>query len=364
MKRLTTTDFIEKSKKIHGDKYDYSQSNYINSNTKISIICQIHGLFYQKPRDHMNGSNCKFCVDNNIKYTNEVFIKKGKKIHYDKYDYSLVEYIDCNTKIKIICPIHGIFEQRPSSHLRGDGCSKCSNNFSSKDEFIIKSTNIHNNKYNYSLVEYINNKTKVKIICPIHGIFEQRPDNHLGLKQNCPKCGNNSVSLKNGSDKDTFINKSIIIHGKKYNYDQVNYKNNITKIKIVCEKHGIFEQTPNHHLRGQGCPICSESKGEKIIRTFLLKNNIIFITQKIFEDCKFKNFLPFDFYLPEINSCIEFDGEQHFKPINFFGGLKSFEELKIKDKIKNNYCQKNNIKLIRLKNIKTLNNVLKNKLKL
>jgi len=141
--------------------------------------------------------------------TTEQFIEKAKAIHSDKYDYSLVEYKNNRTKVKIICHEHGIFEQRSDSHLRGQGCSKCKGGGKKKlttEEFIKKAKNIHGDKYDYSLVEYKNNKTKVKIICPIHDVFEQRPGSHL-KGCDCPKCkGKYEKSYKklNISTYDTF----------------------------------------------------------------------------------------------------------------------------------------------------------------
>ncbi len=348
MKRLTTEDFIKRSKEKHGDKYDYSLSKYIGANKKIKIICPIHGLFEQTAREHMDGSNCKYCVNNNIKFTNEIFILKSKKVHGDKYNYDSVNYINGKTKIKIICPEHGTFYQIPQAHLRGDGCSKCSNNYSNKSIFIEKSNKRHNNKYDYSLVEYKNNKTKVKIICPIHGLFEQRPDLHLS-SNGCKKCGTDVIKSKTTMKLSTFIKQSKQLHKNKYDYSLVDYINTKTKVKIICQKHGIFEKTPNKHLQGQGCPICKESKGEEQIRTILENNKIKYFRQYKFNDCKNKQPLPFDFYLPELNICIEYDGIQHFKSIDFFGGVDALKYTQNNDKIKNNYCINKNIKLLRIR---------------
>jgi hypothetical protein len=275
--------------------------------------------------------------------TKEEFIKLAKEIHGEKYDYSLVNYNGTHVKIKIICPEHGEFEQTPNSHKRGNGCSKCKNVYNySTDEFIEKANFKHNNKYDYSLVNYKTNKNKITIICPKHGEFKQKGDHHLrGV--GCPECKN--VKNKN---TDKFIKDAKEIHSEKYNYSYVNYINNKTEVKIICPKHGEFKQTPNHHLRGEGCPTCSESKGENKIRIFLEKNNLKYLKQKRFKECKNKYSLPFDFYLPEQNICIEYDGIQHFKPIKAFGGQKSFDKLKINDNIKDSFCKKENIKLVRI----------------
>ena len=277
-KRKTTEEFIKESKIVHGDKFDYSISEYINKRTKIKYICKEHGIIEQRPDNHTKGNGCYKCF-NNGKSNKEIFIKKSKEIHNNKYDYSLVVYENALKKVKIICKEHGIFEQRPNDHLSGYGCIKCSGRYRKNDEFIINSNVIHDNKYDYSLIKYKNNKTKVKIICPIHGVFEQRPDNHL------------------------------------------------------------------HN----GCPICKESINEKFIRLYLEENNIKYLAQKSFDDCKNIFKLPFDFYLPDYNTCIEYDGKQHYEPIEYFGGIKTLNKIRNRDKIKNEYCKENNIHLIRIK---------------
>lgn len=146
-----------------------------------------------------------------------------------------------------------------------------------------------------------------------------------------------------------FIDKAIKIHGDKYDYSLVNYINNNTKVKIICKKHGIFEQKPNNHLSNNGCPVCKESKGEKEISKILEEKSINYIAQYKFIDCVNKISLPFDFYLPDYNTCIEFDGIQHFKSIEYWGGSDGLKKRQNNDKIKNDYCLKNNIRLIRVK---------------
>jgi len=283
------------------------------------------------------------------KLTTEEFIEKSKRIHGNKYDYSLVEYKNNHTKVKIICSEHGIFEQTPKKHFTGQNCPNCSiNKKSNSINFIKKSKDIHGDKYNYSLVVYMNAKSKVHIICPIHGVFSQKPNDHLS-GFGCKKCGTDKTNKKLLSNKNEFINKSKKIHGDKYDYSLVNYINAKTKVKILCSKHGIFEQTPQIHLRGCGCPICKESKGEKGIRNLLNEKNIKFEYQKKFSECKYVNSLNFDFYLPEYNICIEFDGEQHFKLVERWGGKNGLKKRQIRDSIKNEYCKNNNIRLIRIR---------------
>jgi len=235
----------------------------------------------------------------------------------------------------------------PLSHLNNkNGCPKCTNNKKlTTEEFINNSNNIHHNKYDYSIVNYINNSTKIKIICPIHGIFEQTPNNHVNLKQGCPECFGNKKS-----NMTKFLELSKKIHNDMYDYSLTDYDGMNKKVKIICLKHGVFEQYATNHIHNScGCPSCNESKGEKEICRILNEKNINYIRQHKFDKCRDKNPLPFDFYLPEYNTCIEFDGKQHFIPIEYLGGKINFEITKKHDQIKNNYCKNNNIHLLRIK---------------
>jgi len=216
------------------------------------------------------------------------------------------------------------------------------------DDFINRSNIVHNYIYDYSNVDYKDNKTKVDIVCKKHGIFKQRPDSHLrGI--GCFICGEDKFKITQRKKVFNTINDFNKIHNYMYDYSLMIYKNAHTKIIIICKKCGFkFKQTPNTHLRC-GCPICKESKGEKIIYNFLLLNEIIFERQKKFEGCIYKQNLLFDFYLSKLNICIEYDGLQHFKAIKKFGGEDNFKLIVKRDIIKNKYCSVNNIKLIRIK---------------
>ena len=350
MRKQTKIEFIEKAKLIHSNKYDYSLVEYINSSTKVNILCSEHGEFEQTPNNHLRGNGCPICVGRNK--DNEKIIRNFVYIHYGKYDYSLVNYKNDKTKVKIICPTHGEFEQTPNSHLSGSGCPICNNKRNCTNQFIENSKLVHGDKYEYSLVEYINNKTKVKIICFDHGEFEQVPISHIN-GSGCPKCiGRNKTTFE-------FIQGCKLIHGDKYDYSLVDYTGALNKIKIVCSKHGEFEQTATTHLSGRGCPICRESRGEKEIKEFLIKNNVKFIHQHKFNNCKDKRPLPFDFYLPDKNLCIEFDGRQHFEVIKRWGGEDGLKDQQKKDKIKTEYCLKNKISLLRISHKENIYNKLK-----
>ena len=193
---------------------------------------------------------------------------------------------------------------------------------------------------------YKNTDTKILITCKIHGDFLQTPYHHLQGK-GCPNCANNT-SYTN----DEFIAKANTIHHDTYDYSKSVYKNNSTKVTIICKSHGEFQQTPQHHFRGQGCPKCNKSKGEIIIEQWLISNNIAYEPEKKFDGCKHKRKLPFDYYLPDHNICIEFDGEQHFYPTRYNKNKalmkKKLHDTQHRDNIKTQYCMDNNIKLIRI----------------
>jgi very-short-patch-repair endonuclease len=355
--RSNTDDFIAKARKVNGDKYDYSKTNYLGAREKLNVICPIHGEFPVSASNHLKGRGCPQCAKiaraNFHRSDTNTFIQKAKKIHGDVYDYSLVNYENNSTPVEIICPEHGSFFKSPQNHLKGQGCPKCTEETNYRgssqkygdEEFIKKSQELHGDKYDYSKVEYKNSRVPVLIGCPEHGFFPQQPSSHLS-GVGCPKCAGKDKT------KEEFIKQAKEVQGDKYDYSEVDYKGARTKVKIICPKHGEFLQTPNQHLGGNGCPSCNESKGEKLINNLLIKHNIEQIRQKRFVDCTNKPAkgiqcvtLPFDFYLPALNTIIEYDGQQHYVPV---WGEDNFKRLQRLDKIRNQYCKKNGIKLIRI----------------
>lgn len=291
--------------------------------------------------------------------TTDEFIKKAEEMHGNRYDYSKVIYVDTASKIILICRKHGEFEQRPHNHLMGKGCKLCKNDKLSYDrsitteEFIEKAEIIHNHKYEYHLVDYVNAHTFVTIVCSYHGPFDQLPLAHL-KGHGCLKCSHRKLSRIFSGHTVDFIRKANILHNNEYEYNLITYINAHTKVKIVCKKHGEFEQTPNKHLLGQGCPGCSESIGEKAVRRYLELRGINFLPQKVFADCINVHPLEFDFYLPEYNTLIEFDGIQHFIPVRFHKSVTNeklshiFGTAKKCDTIKNIYCKDTGKRLLRI----------------
>ena len=345
-KKITTKDFIEKAKQVHGDKYDYSKAIYINSETPVTIICPKHGEYMCTPHKHLQGRKCRKCANEEHKLTTNEFIEKAKKIHGNKYDYSKANYIDNLTAVCIICPEHGEFWQVPAAHLSGKGCGLCAGNKLTEKMFIKKARKIHGDKYDYSKVVYNGSHKKVCIICPEHGEFWQTPNNHLN-GNTCPKCSKISniekIKKTKGSNLETFIKKAREIHRDKYDYSKVEYINNKTKVCIICPEHGEFWQKPSKHLAGHNCPVCNESKLEEKTRILLKENNIIFESQKKFDWLKRKSI---DFYLPKYNIAIECQGKQHFIASDFFGGKTGLKETKQRDNEKLELCKQNGIKII------------------
>lgn len=352
--------FIEKSKNVHGDKYDYSKSKYLGSNQKIEIICPEHGSFWMRASAHYSQKQgCPKCGDKKTalanKHTTEDFIKKSNQIHNNYYDYSKTQYINLTSPITIICPIHGEFKQAPREHLQGCGCSKCSKirigMVVDTDSFIKKASKIHNNKYDYSKSIFTSRSIKVCIICPEHGEFWQTPNSHL-KGQGCPKCGHKITSETQTLPLETVLYKCDKLYDSKYEYiySAKNYNNLKSIIKIICPKHGEFELPAIRHLHGQECPICTkerrESSGELKIIKILDSLKIDYIFQA---ELKFLGKLKYDFYLPDLNIAIEYNGKQHYEPVEYFGGEKSFIKQQERDKRKSRLSKENDIELIVIK---------------
>ena len=196
-KKSTTPEFITKSIKVHGGTYDYSSVNYTGNMDKVLIICELHGMFLQTPKEHLDGCGCPTCgsvkAHKAITHTKEIFIKKAVATHGGRYDYSKVIYKKSSTKVKILCKQHGIFLQNPTNHTGGEGCPSCgristtTKRTHTKEQFVTNAINTHGDRYDYSKVVYINGKTKVVIACKEHGDFKQQPENHLEGK-GCPIC--------------------------------------------------------------------------------------------------------------------------------------------------------------------------------
>ena len=356
-KKRTTRDIIAEFVSIHGDKYDYSLVEYRNNRTKVKIICPKHGEFTQTPDNHLRSeSGCLKCgADSTAKKlasNTSQFIEKAREIHGEIYDYSLVEYMNSYTKIKIICSKHGEFTQIPSNHLQRKGCEECGGTKKrTTQDIIAEFSSIHGDKYDYSLVEYKNYDTKVKIICSKHGEFTQRPNDHL-QGMGCDTCG----GTKKRTTQDV-IAEFISIHGDKYDYSLVEYKNYRTKVKIICSKHGEFTQTPHAHLQAQGCDKCinkNETKTGEILTELL--PNIRLERQlswgKLFS-IKSNKRVDYFFEKDGLKYIVEYNGIQHYQPVQF-GKItstqaeKQFKKQQFRDQQLRDLCKEHGINLIEI----------------
>lgn len=412
--RGSTESFVNRAIAKYGDKYDYRSVDYKDARTKIEIICKRHGSFWLLPHEHLNGEGCPACAKNNR------FIERAQAIHGNRYDYSQVEYIDNEEPVIIKCPIHGVFTQRPHTHLRGRGCPKCgiesraSLKRGTTEEFIAEAIYVHGEEYDYSRVKYVNCDEPVEIICKIHGPFMQTPYSHNKMAQGCPKCAaikRGEVSRKN---TEQFIREATIAHGGKYDYSLVNYTLATEKVKIICPVHGVFEQIARDHLRGVGCKKCyadskryslselvekfnqihhgkysyekveyrnvrvkitvtcpihgdfqirpdqhldgygchecsiraSESHLERDVREVLDRYKLQYIQEKSFPWLRYKYPLTLDFYLPDYGIAIECQGEQHFHACDYFGGNDAFRETRKRDQLKKKLCEEHGIRVL------------------
>jgi hypothetical protein len=287
--KMDKDDFIKKFiNKYPNKKYNFNNSNYINSQTKIEVMCENNHNFKMKPNDLLNDHGCKECsLSKRIieqKKSDEQFIKEAIKIHGEIYDYLKVEYINTDTKIKIICKYHGEFEQTPKHHLRGQGCKICGlqkqiiKQRKTTEQFIKEAILIHENKYDYYNTKYTTNKNNIEVVCKTHGLFETNPKNHLN-GHGCKMCANELNKLLKLKSTEKYIKEAQQIHGNKYNYSKVIYKNCDDKICIVCNIHGDFYQTPTTHLNNGGCNKCgiilTTNKNKKTLECFIKESNNI-----------------------------------------------------------------------------------------
>lgn len=315
-KKLSNSEFIVAAKLKHGeDTYDYTKTNYTGNAGVITIGCKIHGDFTQVASEHMRGRGCNQCSKENKRDSSETAIQQFVEVHGDTYDYSLVEYINNKTDVKVICKTHGVFEVRPGNHKNGTGCPKCRNKKTgdrlrlSKGEFITKARNIHGSKYEYGN-DYKSYNDQITITCRIHGDFKQLVKNHLD-GSGCPQCGTISIGEKNSNHfaikeeykepiitikvpkygKDQFVEHANKVHQNRYNYDKVEYSNNHTNVIINCSIHGDFKQDPGTHLKGHGCPQCGiEKRSLKSTENIFSKKGVEIYGDKYdYSKCGYKN---------------------------------------------------------------------------
>jgi hypothetical protein len=351
--------FIERAKTVHGDKYDYRKTKYFKTEELVTITCPIHGDFRKTPHEHLGGSGCQKCGHANknrerCEAAAASFIPRARNIHGRKYDYSKVIYEDSRQYILVGCRKrgHGFFPIRPTNHLHGWGCPKCKADKSSKthrytkSEFVRLARKVYGNTYTYP-GKYVDGKTPMRLRCNKHGPFMQPPSSHLN-GHGCRKCGDERTCEALFDTHDVFIKKAHAVHGSKYTYP-VEYERVSKPITIICPKHGSFKQRPDSHTQGHGCERCSESWGEREVARILERLGIEFEVEKRFKECRDKLPLSFDFWIPSLNTLVEYDGEQHFRTNKFFGGVERLKLTQRRDRIKSLYAKRTGKKLTRIK---------------
>ena len=284
MTRKTTEQFIEEAQHGWGDKFDYSKVEYKTRLEKVCIICPEHGEFWQTPAQHLSGAlGCKACWSEKYSKSTEDFIEEAIKIHGDKYNYSKTIYKTARQKVTIICPKHGEFEQLANAHLQGEGCFQC------ERERRAKST-------------------------------------------------------------ENFIKEAKKVHGDTYDYCKVNYINRNTPVIIICPKHGEFEQLPSNHLQGKGCSHCKSKEQaalfNRLVEDFPNEEILYEVGNRIIPWLEGQRF---DIYFPKYNIAIEYNGPQHYMPIQKLGGELAYLKTIERDREKRKKCEENGCVLFELK---------------
>lgn len=325
---LTTSKFIERAKAVHGDRYDYSKVDYKRSNNPVTIICPIHGEFQQKPAAHLSGHGCNICNPPKTLSSHEEFVAKMQTQHPNLEIIS--RYINSRSPITVRCKTHvHTFETTPKRLVAGQNCQKCYDERRGDtirlDLETIKERlrEVHGDTYEYPNIddEYLNSKSKITCICKKHGSFENTIGHLTNGGQGCPQCAHDENGFNKRLTTEEFIAKSKLIQGDKYDYSKVEYKTSNDEVCIICPEHGEFWQVAAIHLVGSGCPQCNESTMEKFVAAQLERLNVEFEREVSFDCIGNKRA---DFYLPKQNLVIECQCDQHFVPVDFFGGEETF----------------------------------------
>lgn len=366
-KKLTEQEVIKRINEKFPNKFNFSQWEYQGLQNKVTLICNdCKNICITTPAILLAKKTkygCKQCSRNIRKFTPEQVIKTLKqKYGENRFDFSKFQYKDAKSNITLICNICGTeFSINAYDILRSDKkainepCPKCYRKSLSKpqNQFIKELIEKFGNKFDYSKVEYVNAKTKIILICNDCGCeFKVTPDNILRSKIGCPKCAEISRRKAKTYTTEKFISLSKRIHGDKYDYSKTKYIRSDIPIIIVCPKHGEFSQFPSDHLHGSECPKCKTSRGEIFISDYLKELGILYISQYYIPHQDFKRGIFVDFMIEsESNHCfIEYNGIQHYQPIEYFSGKEKYYNYQIpRDNALKKYCLENNIPLLEIK---------------
>ena len=356
-KKYTQEDFERKIKEVHGDNIDISKFKYDGNNVKGVCKCNTCGCeWHTIPMSLFNGHGCPKCA---IKYkakklakTTDTVIKEFKKIHGNRYIYTNVKYENERKEVEIICKEHGSFMQRPFAHLLGRGCPKCAKSgIKLSNEEFKKRISERFESIDLSEYKYVNSSTFSKCKCKVCG--NEWTSNYKTLLNStigCPECAKKSRREKRAETLDGFIIKLKEKYPTiDYDFSESIYINALSKMNVICPRHGIFEIKPNDLMSGHGCPRCNDSRLEKEVRIALIDNGLEFEQNKRYSWLLNESTnapLSLDFYLPNEKIAIECQGEQHFIPIEHFGGEDGMESRKYRDDLKKKLCEESGVKLI------------------
>lgn len=341
--RKTTEWFVNESKSRFGEMFLYDKTTYVKKGVPLTITCKAHGDFVVRPEQHFwLDHGCPKCTYEIPRASKKLkFIEQATGKHSGRYDYSKVEFISVNHHIEIVCPTHGSFWQKAVSHYpHGQGCPNCAIDKGkvTLDEFVARARKVHGDRYSYERVSYNRLQDKVTITCKKHGDFVQRAGSHLSGCR-CKFCYIDDNLLQ----REVFIENAKVVHGDRFDYSKAVYLGSKKRVEIICPDHGSFWQNPNTHVSGRtGCKLCSESKGERIIALLLQQYKIPFVREYRLSPLKLRA----DFYLQDYGIYIEYNGHQHYRPVELFGGKDAFFQNVRRDKLKLEYIQEKGENLI------------------
>lgn len=309
-KRATArASFVAKSQAVHGEKYDYSGIDYVDSRTKVLIRCPRHGEFLQVPTSHFGGCGCPACAIEHVaqarKRTHEDFVREATEVHGGRYEYP--ETFDgVEVHIAIICPEHGLFRQRAASHLKGSGCPQCAAiriseaRKKSFAEFVEDARKKYGDMFLYE--EVPENHKMVRVYHPDVGWETQEKASHLHRRVfGHSKLKSHQIKYTT----DEFVSKAREVHGAAYGYEKTVYTGIKDLVTITCPKHGDFSQMAENHIRlACGCPSCRSpvSKIHQEILDMLAGEEVVVNDRKILAPYEI------DIYLPKRNIAFEING--------------------------------------------------------
>jgi hypothetical protein len=357
LRTLGVGGFIINSRSKFGDKFTYDKTVYVGQNTELVIGCPRHGDIMLTPREHYQYQyGCRECgLEIPRELEKKRYIDLATHVHDGKYGYGNVVYVNSTDKVEINCPLHGPFWQGLYAHTkRANACPTCTREADrlSQDQFIRQAQVTHGGRYLYDKTQYATAASMVTITCPRHGDWIQRAGSHL-QGNGCAECHRESKLLP----LDEFIEKAKAIHGDNYDYSKVDYQGNKTPVEIICPVHGSFWQRPNTHISAKnGCQLCQESVGERAVEVFLKKHGIRYIREHRIVPHRYR----FDFYLPDLDIYIEFNGKQHYTPVELFGGEAAYLATKERDRCKRVLVKQHGGRLVVLTHVNLKDGVIEN----